>query len=212
MRVLSRAALIVFISLCSAKAEELPLLKGQPQDDSKYFHDEDNPHEFSPERSWYRGGHVHLIDASSELANSGSLTYKAGNAHDFDAVTAWVEGKPDDGIGEWIEYTFNFDVIPNYKGNLGIDKLLIANGYKKSLRLWKANNRIKKLRMSLDGKPIATIHLEDCFEIQTVAIPKIMFPPRMTRKLRFEILEVYRGEKYRDTALGLLMFDGVGVH
>lgn len=212
MRTALPMALCILVLLQVATGEDLPVLKGEPQEDAKFFFDEFNPHEFLPGCSWYCGGDVHLVDASSELADSGSLTYKAGNAHDFNSQTAWVEGKPDDGIGEWIEYTFNFDRIPDYKGNLGITRLLIANGYKKSPRLWKANNRIRTLKMSVDGKPVAMIQLEDCFEIQTVEIPKIMFPPRSTRKVRFEIREVYRGEKYRDTALGLLMFDGVGVH
>lgn len=212
MRALSRIALLAWFSVFPAIAEELPQLQGQPQEDDEFFTDSENPHQFLPRNSWYDGGHVHLVDASSELANSGSLTYKASNAHDSNALTAWIEGKSDDGIGEWIEYTFNFDVIPEYKGNLGIDTLLIANGYKKSRKLWKANSRIKTLRMSLDGEPMATIHLDDCFEIQKVDIPKIMFPRYTTRKVRFEILEIYRGDKYRDTALGLLMFDGVGVH
>ncbi len=168
--------------------------------------------EFLPGCSWYCGGYVKKITASSEMASEGKTTYKAENAHDFDKDTAWIPQKGDYGIGQYLSYEFNFDKEKDYKGRLGVTKILLANGYKKSKKLWEANSRVKKIRMYVNGTPYRDLMLLDSFEIQTIDIGKIMFPPHKTTILKFEILEVYPGKKYKETAISELVFEGVGVH
>ena len=109
-------------------------------------------------------------------------------------------------------YEFNFDKEKDYNGHLGVTKILLANGYKKSRKLWEANSRVKKIRMYVNGAPYRDLMLLDNFEIQTIDIGKIMFPPHKTTILKFEILEVYPGKKYKETAISELVFEGVGVH
>lgn len=162
--------------------------------------------------SWYCGGSVSSITSSSELPQDGQNTYTAQNAHDFDHTTAWIEGKESYGIGESITYTIDFREDELYQGGLGIHTLIIANGYKKSKKAWQANSRIKKLRMYINNKPSYDILLKDSFEIQTVSIDTLMFPRDKETEITFEIREVYEGTKYKDTALSILVFDGVGVH
>lgn len=162
--------------------------------------------------NWYCGGTVSSISATSELATQSNNTYTAENTHDFDHNTAWIEGKEDYGVGESITYSIDFRKDKFYEGQLGINKLIIANGYKKNKKAWQANSRIKKLRMYINNKPSYDIHLKDSFEIQTVTINTLMFPKNTVTEITFEIREVYKGAKYKDTALSLLMFDGVGVH
>jgi hypothetical protein len=55
---------------------------------------------------WYCGDANYTIKASSALKNSDGLKYEASSANDLSYETAWVEGKKDEGIGEWIEYYF----------------------------------------------------------------------------------------------------------
>ncbi|MFD1293856.1 hypothetical protein ACFQ5N_08420 [Lutibacter holmesii] len=185
--------------------------------DSDYFEYEDydenqNPIgklEFLKGCSWYCGGSVTEIIVSSELKEQNGIHYSPKNAHDFDKNTAWIEGKPDYGIGEFIEYRFDFK---NYNGGLGINKILLTNGYKKDKTNWKNNSRVKQLKMYINDKPYSIINLLDSFEIQTIEIDKIMFPSNKMTKLRFEILDIYKEDKFKDTAISLLMFEGIGVH
>lgn len=163
--------------------------------------------------SWYCGGSVSSFSSSSELNANNGISYAAKNAHDFDKNTAWIEGKSDYGIGEYIEYTFDFTSEEGYEGKLGINQILMANGYKKNLKTWKNNSRVKQLKVYLNNSPYAVINLIDSFEIQTITIDEvIMLPKNSITKLRFEITAVYKGDKYKDTAISLLMFDGIGVH
>lgn len=162
--------------------------------------------------SWYCHGYVKSITASSELKESNGTNYSPKNAHDFDKNTAWIEGKPGFGVGEFIEYCFDFSEIKAYNGNLGINRILLANGYKKNKQTWKNNSRIKQLKVYLNNKSYAILNLLDSFEIQTIAIGEIKFPANKETKLKFEITKVYEGIKYKDTAISLLIFEGVGVH
>jgi hypothetical protein len=165
--------------------------------------------ELLPGCSWYCGGSVREVRASSALAPQGKASSVAKQAHDFNEYTAWVEGKPDDGVGEWLEYVFQF---PSERKGLGVNGLIVVNGYAKSPAVRKANSRVKRLALEVDGKPWAEIRLLDTPRIQTAAFPVVMFPPGREVVLRFRILEVYRGEKYRDTAISEILFEGVGVH
>ncbi|MDH3973310.1 MAG: hypothetical protein OEV42_03425 [Deltaproteobacteria bacterium] len=220
MKTIFFSILLMLLSLTFLHAQEIPVIKAIQDSDSNYMDYEDyaGPNEpigdlvFLKGCSWYCGGYVEEITASSELRSNGSNTYLGKNAHDFEMKTAWVEGKKDYGIGEYVEYKFNFDRYENYDGHLGITKILLANGYKKSKELWKANSRVKKLRMYVNNEPYAILEIIDSFEIQTIDIGKFMFPPKTTTLIKFEIMEVYPGSKYKDVAISELVFEGVGVH
>jgi|SRR5688572_30191859 len=172
---------------------------------------DDGPTEVLPGCSWYCGGFVSGFNASSTLPAYGDIVYSANKAHDFDATTAWVEGKADYGIGEFLEYSFDMATVKG-EHHLGINQILLANGYKKTKKTWEENSRVKKLKMYVDNKPFGLIELLDSYEFQTVDLNKIMLPQQKVMKIKFEITEVYPGTKYKDTAISELLFDGVGVH
>ncbi len=105
-------------------------------------------------------------------------------------VPPWVEGKPDSGIGEYVDVEFK----------QAQDTIAILNGYLdfKRLYLYKANNRIKRLRvLSLEqATPFDfEIEIEDKMKFHEIKLPK------RVSKIRLEIKEVYCGSKYNDTAL-----------
>ena len=59
---------------------------------------------YSGRCSWYCGGEVKSVTASSCLQPVGSFDYKGENAHDFSHESVWAtKGK---GIGESLTYTF----------------------------------------------------------------------------------------------------------
>lgn len=154
---------------------------------------------------WYNCAYPSKIQASSVLKPSKDFDYKAENAHDFDKRTAWVEGVSGYGIGEFLEYEF---VGGNYE--TPITKVILINGYVKSESAWKNNSRVKKLKMYLNGVPYAILNLQDNSNFQTFSIGEITPKKDETVRLKFEIIDVYKGAKYNDTAIGELEFDGLG--
>ena len=61
---------------------------------------------YSGKCSWYCGGEVQRVTASSHLKAQGRFNYLPKNAHDFTFDAVWAEGAQGQGIGEWLEYEF----------------------------------------------------------------------------------------------------------
>lgn len=163
--------------------------------------------------SWYCGGGPYDVEASSFLSSYGAITYEPWNAHDFSYKNAWVEGVAGYGIGEYLTYYFTAQ-------SPRITEIRIANGYVKSQTDWENNSRVKTLKIYLNDKPYAIVHLEDCRCESSIKVKpigngeeKYNLPedaPGWT--LKFEIVEVYPGKKYDDTVISEIYFDGIDVH
>lgn len=201
---------IILTSLTTLQT--IPTFKAIQKKDSDFMGQiDDGPTEVMPGCSWYCGGFVSGYSSSSTLASNKDIVYSPDKAHDFDITTAWVEGKPDYGVGEFIEYSFDMTTVKE-KHQLGITKIILANGYKKTKKTWEENSRVRKIKMYVDNKPFGQLELLDSFEFQTIDIGKIMLPHQKVMTFKFEIVEVYPGTKYKDTAISELLFEGVGVH
>ncbi len=85
-----------------------------------------------------------IYSASSELEKPSDLMklgrYSPKNLLDHDCATSWVEGDDGPGIGSY--------VLIGIQGHLK-KYLIIYNGYQQSINLFKKNNRIKELKISL---------------------------------------------------------------
>lgn len=166
--------------------------------------------------SWYCAGGPSEVVASSELKSQGGLSYLAGHAHDFDYKNVWAEGVDGYGIGEYLLYRFS-------KNSPRVTTVIIANGHVKNAKAWKDNSRVKRLKMYVDGRPYAILNLEDSRSEQTFELGEPLgkrddddydYDPedKSGLALKFEIMEVYEGEKYDDTVIAELYFDGIDVH
>ncbi|MCR5455275.1 MAG: hypothetical protein K6F33_09845, partial [Bacteroidales bacterium] len=152
---------------------------------------------------WYCGtGAPTNITASSRLASQGSNNYSEKNMHDFKCNTPWVEGVKGYGIGEWVEYTFEAN-------SSRITEIKVVNGYNKSEAAWKNNSRVKTLKVYKNGKPFAILNLRDDRSIQVFEVEPLTDTKVWT--MRFEIVDVYKGDKWDDTAISEIYFDGLDV-
>lgn len=162
--------------------------------------------------SWYCGAGEDTLSASSFLkSNYKDINYLPQNAHDLSYKTAWVEGVEGYGIGESLTYHF-----PPHTPR--ITEIRIVNGYVKSEKAWRENSRVKQLKLYIDGVPTALLNLEDNRNEQLFTVEPIGNSDRENLKnkpwwtMKFEIVEVYKGEKYEDTAITEIYFDGIDVH
>jgi hypothetical protein len=197
------------------KCEQLSFLANEDYDYYKAMGPEDKAlvdlgekdpvlgHFYSAACSWYCGGEISSVSSSSAL----SAQYKGENAHDFSILNVWAEGVPGNGEGEYLVYTFP-GRCPR------ITTIQILNGYIKTEKAWLDNGRVKRLRMYYNGEPYAILELEDTRRLQSFDVGILGFhdtsAPNWT--LKFEILDVYPGDKYADTIITELYFDGIDVH
>jgi len=122
--------------------------------------------------------------ASSFLKSQGSNNYAPSNLFDYDTSTAWVEGKSGYGIGEKIIIE---DFVPNS----------IVNGYTKSSKSFYDNSRVKTFKVYRNGRPICYLRLEDTMKRQSFELPFDNWDGQFI----FEIIDVYPGRKWKDTAI-----------
>lgn len=155
--------------------------------------------------SWYCGGQMYKVESDSYLTQ-GNVSYKPGNAHDFDLFTAWVPDTANGVIGKKIAFHFS-PLSPR------VNEFVIYNGYIKNYDLFKANSRVKKFNLYINNVFYAVLELTDTTASQTFQIP----PIRSNEKgkdlvLTFEIAEIYKGDRYLDVAVSEINFSGLDVH
>ncbi len=173
--------------------------------------------------------------ASSALKSTSENTYGDRNISDLSYQTAWIEGVAGDGIGEYIAFNFQ-------PGHPRITTVIIANGYIKTKEAWKNNSRVKQLKMYVNDKPFAILDLKDVYADQIFKIPTIGYKityglnndgttwwrykdengkdvksyhensELQPDSIKFEILSVYKGDKYKDTAITEIYFNGLDVY
>ncbi len=107
----------------------------------------------------------------------------------------WAEGVEGNGVNEWLKFDFVFPI--------NITSISIWNGFKKSLALYKANGRVKKVLITTSNGEEKTVILSDKFEEQSMPVS---FSQSFTW-LKLTILEVYPGLKYKDTCISSVTFE-----
>jgi hypothetical protein len=120
----------------------------------------------------------------------------------FDGLreTCWVEGKADDGIGEYVAFTLGRPVCLVAVQN-GFLRSPIDIPEKATWSYFGKNNRVKGLEIQTDkGAKVAALALADSRELQYFAVD--LQPGRY----RAVIASVYRGSTWRDSCLGELIF------
>ena len=155
--------------------------------------------------SWYCAPEWDTTYSSSNLKNIGAITYGADNAFDMNVSTAWVEGVKGDGIGE----TFSHSIKVGDTHQMA--SVEIYNGYCKDVTTWRNNNRVKELEMYVNGKNIGILHLADSYLGQRFSIGSF-YSINGKLVVQFKIKSVYKGDKYDDTAISDILFDGKYSH
>lgn len=137
------------------------------------------------------------ISASSILQPDSVISYEPELINDNNRSTAWVEGNPGNGIGEWVMFS-----LPNNQVTT-ICEIDIFNGYHKSEDLYYKNNRVKQLRIDFsDGT--STVH--DLKE-HNFGYPDTIYAfGKDIRYVKITILDVYPGNMYQDTCISEVNF------
>ncbi len=188
------------------------------------------------------GYNIHKLDkqipfcsVSSALSPQENNNYNHTSISDLSYATAWVEGVKGDGIGETIEFNFPAQ-------HPRITAIKIANGYIKDKTTWQNNSRVKQLKVCVNNKEFVILNLKDVYAEQIFEIPTIGYEITyrgVTKDgksyykyrdekgnqfksynkeiesgdtIRFEIISVYKGDKYDDTAITEIYFSGLDVY
>lgn len=157
------------------------------------------------------------VEASTTLKQQGKFTYDAANISSSSRDNAWVEGVEGDGIGEFLEIKQMCQSGPVGSEpdlDINFNELCIVNGYTATIRNWVENNRVRELKMYFNDEYVTNIELEDTMKPQYIDISSLNLKVKNGEeaKFKFEIVSVYKGEKYEDTAITGIEIDFSGPH
>lgn len=132
--------------------------------------------------------------ASSTRAPIKALSYGSANALDNSLLTAWIEGVPGPGIGEWIQCDFGREVKLN--------RVVMTPGYFKTASLWRQNNRLATATLHFSDGSSRRFTFPDLMKMQTLDAGGIR-----TRFVRLVIEDFYPGSvDSEDTPISEMSF------
>ncbi|HEY1869483.1 MAG TPA: hypothetical protein VGG71_00425, partial [Chitinophagaceae bacterium] len=159
--------------------------------------------------------------ASSTKAPEGNLSYSIKNIQDNNLNTAWVFESNEISNDCYFEFDFKFPVNASYAGAYQFQGICnVFNGYCKSLKTWAENARVKRLLVYYNDKPICYVNLLDTWHFQEFDISKFFrnnrdkknlnakYEIRNGDKLKFKVIEIYKGTKFNDVAISEFLCEG----
>lgn len=154
------------------------------------------------------GNWEYKATATSTLKSQSGISYDASNILNYERKNTWVEGVNGYGIGETIEISQKYEARGN-ENDIDFLNLCIVNGYAENIEKWTNNSRVKELKFFFNDKYVTNIELEDTINPQYINIEEFGLKTKFGEeaKFSFEIVDVYEGEKYDDTAITGIVVD-----
>jgi hypothetical protein len=143
------------------------------------------------------GRYINFIGPAKKYTSSSFLTeknkkYESANLASIKPDFPWAEGVKGDGIGEYIDMEWEYE----------INGIIIINGFisfdKPELFLY--NNRVKAVKISIDDFPEKFI-----YELDDSSNPQIIQLNKHGKKIRLEIMDVYKGSQWDDTCVSMIV-------
>ncbi|MEM9261610.1 MAG: hypothetical protein AAGA62_18360, partial [Bacteroidota bacterium] len=111
-----------------------------------------------------RGNNGQDKRASSTLASQNGHHYGVDQLADNDIKTAWVEAAQGDGVKEFLRFKLPYDKA--YRdaadgAHFFPNAFYLANGYQKSQQAFLENNRVRRLKMYVNGVAFCYLDLLD---------------------------------------------------
>ena len=143
-------------------------------------------------------GALRVTTSSDRINDNRSIHVDGEMAVDGNLDTAW---NTNDRIeGEWIELSVQDG------RRYAISGFRIANGYWKSSKVYNANSRVRTLDVYCDGAYVQTFSVAESKGYQTFRFNQ----PVTGQRVRFQIVDAFRGGKYKDVAITELELIGPG--
>lgn len=145
-----------------------------------------------------RGGHwrFRLTDFKVSASSQKGDDYKPDNVNkgsenqEVDPHSCWIAGVTGSGEGEWLELSPGVPVL--------LDTLQITNGLTASEAQFRANNRVKRFDVSVNGAQAVTLELPDQMDPFDFKLPE---SETVVRTIRLTIREIYPGTEHQDTCV-----------
>ena len=143
------------------------------------------------ERCARNGAETYCV--SSVLQSQFGNSYGPENLFKRTDGVAWVEGRPGQGVGEWI--TVEFDTLRT------INSVMLRSGYQKNADIFAKNGRVRQLRMMFSTGETMILNPPDRAGAEMYKLEK----PVKAYWIKFTVEGVFPGTRYSDLAISKLL-------
>lgn len=196
------------IMLITDDVNDLPVIQAELINKDSYTYSE-SLIIYQEEEKWgWHSGKIGKGSAFSELSSTKSNDYDIENIYDLDLKTAWIKGE--DGYGLNSFFQFEIELGTQYREVYFNGIVEIFNGYCKNKKTWEENARVNRLLLFINIEPVCLINLHDSWHYQSFDInqflksnmnPEGKYKLKPGDVLKFKILDVFPGSKYKDVAI-----------
>lgn len=135
----------------------------------------------------------------------GTDTFEASHLIDGNMKTCWLSSEnPKNDIIEII-----IDIEENESlTSAQLNAIYFVNGWRKDLQTWKEYAKIKKASMTINELPYGEITFENTYKFQSIELEKFKIEKSKRYRIRFKILETYKGNSSGRVAISDIQLVG----
>ncbi len=138
------------------------------------------------------------VKTTTKAEAAGGLSFEATNIIDGNMKTCWLSSG--DGKNEDIELTIDLEEVEGIN-QASVSDIYFFSGNRKDYHTWKDYNRIKKITMTVNDLPYGEIKFEDTYKQQSIDLDKFKIDRSRRCRIRFRIVDVYKGNKFNQLAV-----------
>jgi len=145
------------------------------------------------------------IKATTTAAPAGAGTFDAKNMTDGNMKTCWMSSG--DGKNEDVELIIDLEEVEGVNAAV-VSDIYFFSGWRKDYQTWKDYSRIKKIIMTVNDLPYGEIKFEDTYKLQSIDLEKFKVDRTRRSRIRFRIVDTYKGGKYNQLAISDIQLIG----
>lgn len=145
------------------------------------------------------------VKTTTKAEPAAGTSYDAINILDGNMKTCWLSST--DGKNEDIEIIIDLEEAEGIN-NAVLTYIYFFNGWRKDYHTWKDYARIKKVTMTVNDLPYGEIKFEDTYKQQEIDLEKFKIDRSRRCRIRFRIVETYKGLKSNQVAVSDIQLIG----
>ncbi len=138
------------------------------------------------------------VKTTTKAEASGGVIFEATNILDGNMKTCWLSAG--DGRNEDVELVIDLEEVEGINVAM-ISDIYFFSGWRKDYQTWKEYSRIKKMIMTVNDLPYGEITFQDTYKQQSIDLEKFKIDRTRRSRIRFRVVDMYKGSKYNQLAL-----------
>ena len=145
------------------------------------------------------------VKTTTKVEASNGISFESVNILDGNMKTCWLSSG--DGKNEDIEVVIDLEEVEGINVAV-VSDIYFFSGWRKDYQTWKEYSRVKKMIMTVNDLPYGEIVFQDTYKQQSIDLEKFKIDRTRRCRIRFRIVDTYKGSKYNQLAFSDIQIIG----